>query len=244
MEIFPAEDYGQMSGMAAQLVIEQVKAKPGSVIGLVTGGTTEGMYRQLVESYRQGQVSFGQVKTVNTDEYYKIAPDNDQSYQYYMQQRFFSQVDIKAENTLLVDGLAADPAEECARYDRALVETGPMDLLILGMGGNGHIAFNEPQPDCFERNTHLVKLTDSTIHANSRFFERWEDIPKYAITMGIGPMMAAKKIVFLVSGEGKSDMLQQALHGPVTPMVPASILQFHQNLTVIADKAALTKVVL
>lgn len=233
-----ALDYQDMSSKAAQLIAAQLQSKPDSLLGLATGSTPVGMYQNLVSLYRKGAISFDQASSVNLDEYVGLQGEHPQSYRYFMQQHLFDQVDIQLHNTHLPDGTAEDVAAECSRYDRLIEELGRADIQVLGLGHNGHIAFNEPSQS-FSGNTHCVALTDSTIEANRRFFKQGEQVPSHALTMGIKQIMGARQIILLVSGGQKAQMLHRAMTGEITPMVPASVLQLHPCVTVIADTPAL-----
>ena len=241
MKIYVADDYKGMSRKAASIIASQVTLKADSVLGLATGSTPIGMYEQLVEWYKAGDLDFSAVKTVNLDEYVGLAPEHDQSYRYFMNDNLFNHVNIDKTNTHVPNGLAADPAAECQRYDRVVEEMGGVDIQVLGMGHNGHIGFNEPA-DHFPLGTNLVNLQESTINANARFFASKDEVPKQAMTMGIRTIMMAKKILVVVNGEGKADIVKKAFTGPVTPQVPASILQLHPDVILVGDKAALSKI--
>jgi len=241
MHIYKATDYHEMSRKAANIISAQIIIKPNCVLGLATGSTPVGIYQQLIEWYKKGDLDFSTVKTVNLDEYKGLPAENIQSYHYFMTKNLFSQVNINTESTYLPDGTQDDSEIECSRFNNLIEELGGIDLQLLGLGHNGHIGFNEPG-DSFEKGTHCVALTESTIEANSRLFEEGEIVPKYAYTMGIKTIMLAKKILLVVSGEEKADILLKALTGPVTPSLPASILQLHPDLTVVADDAALSKI--
>lgn len=230
-----------MSKKAANIIASQVVLKPDCVLGLATGSTPIGAYKNLVEKYEQGDLDFSQVTTVNLDEYKGLPRENDQSYYYFMHDNLFDHVNVKPENTHLPDGTKEDANEECARYEELIRSLGGQDLQLLGLGHNGHIGFNEPDT-VFEKTTHCVDLQESTIEANKRFFASADDVPKQAYTMGIGTIMQAKKILVVVSGEDKADTVAKAFFGPVTPEVPASILQFHKDVILVADEAALSKV--
>lgn len=238
MRIYCEKDYNAMSRRAAAVIAAQVVSKPECVLGLATGSTPIGAYQQLVEWYKKGDLSFAGVRSVNLDEYVGLAPTHDQSYRYFMQHNLFDHVDILPENTNVPDGLAADTAAECARYEDVVKALGYADLQLLGLGRNGHIGFNEPC-DHFPVATHLVDLTQSTIEANARFFASAGDVPKQALTMGIGTIMRARSILVVASGADKADAVRRTVAGPVTPEVPASILQLHPNVTIIGDEAAL-----
>ncbi len=240
MRIYETANYEEMSRKAANILSAQVISKPDSVLGLATGSTPIGMYDQLVEWYNKGDVDFSEVKTVNLDEYKGLARDNDQSYYYFMHKHLFDRVNINPDNTNVPDGTQMDSEKECARYEKLIESMGGVDIQLLGIGRNGHIGFNEPD-DCFAKTTHCVDLTESTIEANKRFFASADDVPRQAYTMGIGTIMKAKKILLIVNGEDKADALAKAVYGPVTPEVPASILQFHNDVVIVADQAALSK---
>lgn len=230
-----------MSRKAANIIAAQVISKPNCVLGLATGSTPIGTYKRLVEMYEAGDLDFSVVKTANLDEYKGLTRDNDQSYYFFMHDNLFNHVNIDPENTNIPDGTKEDAEKECAAYEELIKELGGVDLQLLGLGHNGHIGFNEPADD-FPVATHCVDLQESTIEANKRFFASIDDVPRKAYTMGIGTIMNADKILILVSGEDKADIVAKAFFGPVTPQVPASVLQLHKNVTLIADAAALSKV--
>lgn len=241
MKIYKAKDYNDMSRKAANLIAAQVTMKPDCVLGLATGSTPIGTYKNLVEMYENGDLDFSQVTTVNLDEYKGLPRENDQSYYYFMHDNLFDHVNIKPENTNLPDGTKEDGAAECARYEKLIQDLGGQDLQLLGLGHNGHIGFNEPA-DAFVKETNCVDLQERTIEANKRFFASIDEVPKQAYTMGIKTIMQAKKILIVVSGEDKAETVKNAFFGPVTPKVPASILQLHNDVTLIADEAALSLV--
>lgn len=241
MKIIPTADYRTMSRAAANIISAQVILKPKSILGLATGSTPLGIYQQLIEWYRKGDVDFSEVCSFNLDEYCGLGPNDPQSYHYYMNTNFFSQINIRKENIHVPDGRAADLAAECANYDRMIEEAGGIDLQLLGIGNVGHIGFNEPDTG-FDKPTHKVALKEVTIRANARFFDRPEDVPRYAVTMGIKSIMHAKKILLVANGAGKAEILEKALFGPVMPLVPASILQLHPDVTVVADEEALSAI--
>ena len=240
MEILRVKNHSEGGSLAAEIIVRTICLKPWAVLGLATGSSPESTYDTLVESYRRGGVSFEHVRTINLDEYLGLSPDSEQSYHHFMWEKLFSKVDIKAENTHIPNGLAANPDEECKRYDTLIERLGGIDVQLLGIGHNGHIGFNEPS-DVFESTSHIVELSPSTIEANSRFFSAKSEVPTRAITMGTEQIMAAKRIILLAFGEGKAEILHRALCGEIAPACPASILQKHQNLTVIADEKALSK---
>lgn len=226
------KNYADLSRKAANIISAQVILKPNSVLGLATGETPIGTYMQLVEWYNKDDIDFSQVRSVNLDEYIGLEATNTQSYHYFMNEHLFSHVNIPSEQTHIPNGMAKDMEKECLEYDELIRRLGGIDLQLLGIGQNGHIGFNEPG-HAFEKTTHIVKLGESTIQANSRFFENDEEVPKYAITMGIKSIMQAKKILLVANGAKKKEIVKKALYGPVTPSVPASILQLHPDLTVV-----------
>ena len=240
MKIYMTEDYQTMSRKAANILSAQIILKPNSVLGLATGSTPIGMYKQLVIWYEKGDLDFAQIKTVNLDEYVGLEPTHEQSYRYFMQNNLFDHVNINPANTNVPDGLVADPQAECDWYNQVIRKLGGIDIQVLGMGHNGHIGFNEPG-NAFELETHVVDLSERTIQANARFFASADEVPRQAMTMGIKSIMMAKKIQMLVSGEDKAEAVWKAFAGPVTPQVPASILQLHPYVTLVGDKAALSK---
>ena len=229
-----------MSRRAANLISAEVIRRPDCVLGLATGSTPIGTYKQLTAWNQKGDLSFREVRTVNLDEYKGLAGTHDQSYRYFMQTNLFDHIDIIQENTNVPDGLAAEPEAECARYDKLVESLGYADLQLLGLGRNGHIGFNEPC-DRFVKETHVVDLTESTIEANARFFASADDVPKQALTMGIGCIMAARRVLLIASGADKADALYNAVCGPITPQCPASILQLHSDVVIVGDEAALSK---
>ena len=234
MKIIKATDYNDMSKKSAMLIAAQITLKPNSVIGLATGSTPLGTYAKLVEWCSKGDIDFSNVITFNLDEYRGLDPNHNQSYRYYMNNNLFNKINIKPENTHVPNGISSNIETECSNYDKQISELGGVDLQLLGIGHDGHIGFNEPD-EYFEKSTHCVTLTEETIKANSRFFENIDMVPKQALTMGMQSIMQAKKIVLIVNGEDKKDILNKALFGPITPKVPASILQLHPDLTVITS---------
>ena len=240
MRVYVAENYTDMSRKAANILSAQVILKPDTVLGLATGSSPVGTYQQLIAWYQKGDLDFAQVRTVNLDEYAGLAPDHEQSYRHFMQENFFDHINILQENTNVPNGLAPDLEAECQRYNQVIQRLGGIDIQLLGMGHNGHIGFNEPG-HAFELKTHVVDLTANTIDANARFFASLDEVPRQAITMGIKSIMQAQRIVMVVSGEDKADIVRAAFTGPVVPQVPASILQMHPNFILVGDKAALSK---
>lgn len=239
VNIIRTRDYEELSRRAAAIIAAQVTLNPASKLGLATGSSPEGLYRCLVASYEAGDLDFSQVTTYNLDEYRGISHDNDQSYYYFMRKNLFDHVNVPEDAIHMPDGENPDADAECVAYEAAIRAIGGVDLQLLGIGHNGHIGFNEPS-DAFDTVTHCVDLAESTIQANSRFFASADEVPRQAYTMGIGTIMCAKKVLLVVSGEGKAQAVKDSFFGPVTPQVPASILQFHPDVTVVADEAALS----
>lgn len=241
MKVICTKDYKDMSRKAANIISAQVIMKPNAVLGLATGSSPIGIYDKLIDWYHKDDISFKNVTTVNLDEYRGLARTHDQSYWYFMHEHFFNHIDIDPKRVYVPNGTAQDPEKECLAYDELVRSLGGIDLQLLGIGQDGHIGFNEPG-SAFELGTHLVDLDESTIEANKRFFNNDASlVPKQAFTMGIRMIMQARKVVLVVSGEAKSDILRKAFWGPVTPEVPASILQMHPDFTLIADREALSK---
>lgn len=237
MKIIKAKDYADMSKKTAGIFFSQITLKSDSVLGLATGSTPIGTYKKLIEMYNAGDLDFSQVKTVNLDEYVGISGDNDQSYRYFMNENLFNHVNIDIANTNVPNGKADNKEAECERYESLIKSLGGIDIQLLGIGNNGHIGFNEPN-DYFDKYTHEVKLTESTIKANTRFFACEADVPKTAISMGIKTIMDARKIVLIASGSAKADIIYDTCFGPITPKVPASALQLHPDVTIILDEEA------
>ncbi len=232
MRIIEAKDYADLSRKAANVISAQVILEPHSVLGLATGSTPVGTYKQLIDWYNKGDIDFSKAKSVNLDEYIGLDGNNEQSYRYFMNKNFFEGINIKPENTYVPNGMAPDMEAECKRYDELIASLGGIDLQLLGIGHDGHIGFNEPGA-AFEKTTHIVNLEDSTIKANARFFGSEDLVPRKAITMGIKSIMRSKRLLLIANGPDKRDIMHKALYGPVTPLVPASILQIHPNLTVV-----------
>ena len=239
MRIVRTRDYDDMSRKAANVISAKIILEPECVLGLATGSTPIGTYRQLAEWNKKGDLDFSQVSTYNLDEYRGLSHDDPQSYHYFMRENLFDLVNIDIANTHVPDGSNPDVEAACREYDMMVAQAGYPDLQLLGIGHNGHIGFNEPA-DYFSKGTHCVDLTESTIKANSRLFEREEDVPRQAYTMGVQTIMFARAILILASGEDKAQAVYNMCYGHVTPQCPASILQLHQNCTVIADEAALS----
>ena len=240
MKIICAKDYEHASKIAANMIAAQVIMKPDSVLGLATGSTPLGAYEQLIEWHQKGYLDFSKIRTINLDEYRGLCPENEQSYHFYMKEHFLGHINITNEQTYIPDGTEPDADKACADYDAIIDTCGGIDLQILGLGHNGHIGFNEPEA-FFSKGTHCVKLAESTIRANARFFASINDVPKEAYTMGIKSIMQAKKIMIMVSGEAKKDIVRQAFFGTITPQVPASVLQLHRDVVLVGDEAALAE---
>lgn len=243
LKIYKVKNYDEMSKKAATLIAAQVIANPESVLGLATGSTPVGTYKYLSKWYKDGylDIDFSDVRVVNLDEYKGLPRDNDQSYYYFMQDNLFKNINIKAENTHIPNGLEIDEIKACSEYEQIIKSLGGVDLQLLGIGSNGHIGFNEPS-DVFIKNCHCIKLAETTIEANSRFFANKEEVPKKAYTMGVGNIMEASNILLLASGKAKAKAIKQLLSGEITAKVPASVLQLHHNVTIIADEEALSAV--
>lgn len=239
IKIIKAKNYDEMSHRAANVMAAQITLKNDSVLGLATGSTPIGMYQELIRRYEAGDLDFSQVRSVNLDEYVGLGREHDQSYFYFMNEQLFQHVNIDKAQTFLPDGTNPDAEAECRRYHDVIMSMGGVDMQLLGIGGNGHIGFNEPA-EAFAPCTHCVKLAESTIRANARFFASEDDVPRHAISMGIGEIMAAKKILILASGKAKAEAVKGMVAGPVTPQMPASILQFHPDVTLVADEEALS----
>ncbi len=239
MQIYQARNYYEMSVKAASIISSQIILKPNSVLGLATGSTPEGLYQQLISRNLRGEIDFSTVHTINLDEYIGLSASNEQSYSYYMHNRLFDHINIPEENCHLLNGMAQDSETECNRYDKLIKDLGGIDLQLLGVGPNGHIGFNEPSTH-FSKGTNLVGLTQSTIDANSRFFENLADVPCQAYTIGIKSIMSAKKILFIVNGKHKAEILKKIVYGKITPEVPASVLQLHNDVTLVADSEAMS----
>lgn len=237
MKVIVAKDYAEMSASAAKVVSDLISGKPDCVLGLATGSTPEGMYAELVKGCNEGKVDFSAVRTVNLDEYYPIKPENDQSYRYFMNSRLFDHVNIDKANTNVPNGMAADAAEEGARYEKIIESLGGIDLQVLGIGQNGHIGFNEPDEELIPI-THLTDLTEDTIQVNSRFFDSVDQVPKQAFTMGIKTIFSARSIILLASGKNKHNAVKKMLSGNITTLCPATLLNLHPNVTLICDTDA------
>lgn len=238
MRLIRAKDYADVSRKAANIIAAQIYLKPDCVLGLATGSSPVGTYKELIAKYESGDLDFSQVKTVNLDEYVGLPKEHDQSYAYFMKDNLFDHVNIDQANCNIPNGMNPDAEGECARYDAVIESFGGADLQLLGLGPNGHIGFNEPG-DAFVKGTNKVELTKATIDANQRFFEKREDVPTHAYTMGIGAIMKAKRVLLVVNGKGKAQAVKDCFFGPICPQAPGSILQLHPDFTLVADEEAL-----
>ena len=237
MRVYIGKNYDEMSRIAANVLSAQVTMKPDCVLGLATGSTPIGTYKVLIDRCAKGDLDFSQVKSINLDEYVGLSGEHDQSYRYFMNHNLFDHINIDKANTNVPNGLAEDVDAECDRYNNVINTLGPIDIQVLGMGHNGHIGFNEPA-DHFPLETHKVDLAQSTIDANARFFASADEVPRQALTMGIKTIMQAKKVLVVANGKGKAEIVKKAFTGPVTPQVPASILQMHPDVVVVLDEEA------
>ena len=237
MRIIVCENYEEMSERAADIVASQMILKPTSILGLATGSTPVGMYQKLAKLNREKVIDFSKITTFNLDEYYPLSPDNDQSYRYFMNENLFNHVNIDPAATHVPRGDVADPEAECRAYEASIDAAGGIDLQVLGIGPNGHIGFNEPDANLITV-THMTDLTDSTIDANARFFEKREDVPTKALTMGMASIMKAKTIILLASGKAKARVVARLLDETITTEIPATLLKCHPNVILICDKDA------
>lgn len=235
MKFIEVDSYKKLSRQAANIISAQIIIKPDSVLGLATGSSPLGIYSQLIEWYNKGDVDFSAVTSVNLDEYVGLEGSNEQSYRYFMDHNFFNHINIDKQKTFVPNGVAENLEEECKKYDENIKKLGGIDMQLLGIGLDGHIGFNEPD-DYFVKNTHVVDLDESTIKANARFFASESEVPRKAVTLGMISIMQAKKIVLIANGEKKRDIIEKAFFGPITPKIPASILQLHKDLVVIYSK--------
>lgn len=239
MRILIAKDYEKMSKEAAQIVCELIRRKPDCVLGLATGSTPLGLYKELVRMHKEDGLDFSRVRTFNLDEYYGLSPQHPQSYRCFMDENLFKGLNIKPENTRVPDGSVkiGEVEQYCKRYEELIKQAGGIDLQVLGIGGDGHIAFNEPGSSLGSR-TRVVALDEKTIEDNSRFFDSSADVPRFALSMGVGTILEAKEIIFLATGAKKAEVVAEALEGPVTSMITASALQLHPRVTAILDEEA------
>lgn len=236
MRIIVCDNYDLLSKKAAQIVGSQMILNPKSILGLATGSTPIGMYKNLIKMYEEGLIDFSKTTTFNLDEYYQLPINNDQSYHYFMDENLFNHININRENIHIPNGMADDIDAECVLYDKMIDDNG-IDIQVLGIGNNAHIGFNEPTIN-FNKGTHIVTLDESTREANARFFNSIDEVPTKAITMGTGSIFKSKKILLLASGANKAEAIYNTVHGKVTPEVPSSILQFHKDVIIILDKEA------
>ncbi|MBI6020650.1 glucosamine-6-phosphate deaminase [Clostridium perfringens] len=237
MRLIVTKNYEEMSKVAAKEMAEDIKRNPEIVLGLATGGTPVGMYKELIRMYNEGELDFSKVTSINLDEYVGLAGDHDQSYRYFMNTNLFDHINIDKNNTFVPNGLAENVEEECMAYDSRIQDMGGIDLQLLGLGANGHIGFNEPG-EALSVGTHLTDLKESTIEANARFFDSIDDVPRKAITMGLGGIMKAKKIMVIASGEGKAEVVKAMMSGKITTEIPATMLQMHRDVILIVDEYA------
>ena len=235
MKILICKDYEDMSLTASNLIEAEIINKPQITLGLATGSTPIGLYKNLIEANKNKAIDFSQVKTFNLDEYFGLGKSDTQSYHHFMKENLFNHINIDENNTNIPSGIANDIKEECQRYDKLIEDNGGIDIQILGIGSNAHIAFNEPS-DTFKMGTYLVDLTESTIEANSRFFDSKDKVPTKAITMGVGSIFKAKKIILLASGKNKAEAVYNTIHGDINPNVPSSILKLHPDVTLLLDE--------
>lgn len=237
MEVIVRDSYEAMSALAAEMIADVMRTKPDCVLGLATGSTPAGTYQELVRLHREGGLDFSRVTTFNLDEYVGLPPDHVESYRFFMDDRLFRHINIRPENTHVPDGMAHDLAAQCEAYEARIVRCGGIDLQLLGIGVNGHIAFNEPGSSLGSR-TRIKTLDHQTIRDNARFFESPDEVPRYALTMGIGTIMDARRLVLLANSKTKTEAIAKTVEGPITAMVPATIVQLHPKATIITDKPA------
>lgn len=237
MRLILCDDYEEMSRQCTKLIASQIFLKPNCVLGLATGSTPVGVYSMLSEMNQKGELDFSEVKTFNLDEYYPIAPENPQSYHTFMNENLFSKVNLKKENTHILDGLSKDPEKECENFEKMIEDAEGIDLQLLGVGRNGHIGFNEPDEN-LNTNTHLTDLTKSTIEANSRFFESEDEVPKQALTMGISTILKSRKIIIMANGTAKHNAVMSLLTNQINTETPATMLKVHPDVVLICDKTA------
>jgi glucosamine-6-phosphate deaminase len=240
MEVVIKQDYNEMSKLAAEMIAELVRSRPRCVLGLATGSTPVGTYKELIRMHKDEGLDFSKVTTFNLDEYVGLPPEHDQSYHYFMADNLFNHINVNKKNVHVPDGIAKDIPAFCRWYEEQIVKAGGIDIQLLGIGGNGHIAFNEPGSSLGSR-TRTKTLDDRTIEDNARFFTSKEEVPRYAITMGIGTIMEARQLILLANKDNKADAIAKTVEGPITAMVPATIVQLHPKATIITDKAAASK---
>ena len=237
MKLIITKNYEELSKVAANEMANVVKNNPSAILGLATGGSPIGMYKELIRMNKAGEIDFSKVTTVNLDEYIGLSGDHPQSYRYFMNDNLFNHINIDKKNSYVPTGLAENVEEECKNYDNKIAELGGTDVQLLGIGNNGHIAFNEPDENLVS-GTHLTNLTQDTIEANARFFDSIDEVPKTALTMGLGGIMKSKKIIVIASGESKAEAVKEMVSGKISTKMPASMLQMHRDVTVIIDEDA------
>ncbi|MBU3192607.1 glucosamine-6-phosphate deaminase [Clostridium algidicarnis] len=237
MKLIIEKDYEGISKRAAKEISKVINNKEHSILGLATGSSPIGLYEQLIKLNEEKKVDFSKVTTINLDEYIGISNNHPQSYRYFMNNTLFNHINIDKNNTYVPNGNAEDMKAECIGYDKNIRDLGGIDVQLLGIGGNGHIAFNEPDEELV-LGTHVTGLTESTIKANSRFFDSIDEVPKKAITMGLGEIMKAKSIILIASGEGKAEAIAKLFSGKITTKSPATLLAVHNDVTVIIDEQA------
>ncbi|MCF0146914.1 MAG: glucosamine-6-phosphate deaminase [Clostridium sp.] len=237
MKVIVTKNYDELSKVAAKEMAKVVKNNPKAILGLATGGSPMGMYKELIRMNKDGEIDFSKVTTVNLDEYVGLSGDHPQSYRYFMNENLFNHINIDKNNTYVPNGLAENIEEECKNYDEKIANLGGTDLQLLGIGNNGHIAFNEPDEDLVA-GTHLTGLTQDTIEANARFFDSIDEVPKTALTMGLGGIMKSKKIIVIASGESKAEAVKAMVKGKISTNMPASMLQMHRDVVIIVDEEA------
>ncbi|HBG17394.1 MAG TPA: glucosamine-6-phosphate deaminase [Firmicutes bacterium] len=237
MRIIVEKNYDTMSKKAALIVASQVILKPNCILGLATGSTPLGMYRELIAMFKKGEIDFSKIKTFNLDEYYQLPPDKAQSYHFFMAENLFNHINVKPENIHIPEGMAIDIQKECKEYESAIEQAGGIDLQVLGIGENGHIGFNEPG-DSLRAQTQLVGLAEDTIKANSRFFDSRDEVPRQAVTMGLGTILKARRILLLANGPKKAQAIKETVSGYITTKFPSSFLQIHPDVTLILDQEA------
>jgi glucosamine-6-phosphate deaminase len=240
MEVVICKDYDEMSRRAAYLLTAEIVQNPKAVLGLATGDTPKKMYETLVDIYKKGDLDFSKVTTFNLDEYVGLSAEHEQSYAAYMNQMLMSHINIKPENVHILKGCSENPEEECALFEEKIIQAGGIDIQVLGLGHNGHIGFNEPDSQ-FELKTRIVQLDDRTIEANKRFFDKKSDVPTHALSMGIQTIMQAKKIILIASGVSKAEAVSKLVNGNIDSTHPASILKVHNDVIILLDKEAASK---
>lgn len=241
MKIIKTKNYDEMSLEAAKIFRDELKKNSNSVFGLATGSTPIGLYKNLIDWCKKGELDFSKVKTVNLDEYVGLPATHDQSYRYFMNDNLFDHINIDKNNTNVPNGMASDMEAECKRYDDLIEKVGPIDIQLLGLGQNGHIGFNEPG-DAFSYGTNVVTLTENTREANKRFFKSIDEVPKKAITMGLYNILSAKKVVMVANGKAKADAVYAMVEGPISPKCPASVLRYHRDFVLVVDEEAGSKI--